>query len=666
MPVFTLGAEGQPAELIRSVPFDARQTLWYQSAVRNPLALSGFSAPFGPAGKTAGVVGADIWPIQITRFLQDLQIGRGTAVYVVDQRGFLVGSSSPQKLYSIVDGRLVRQRALQASDPLVRGMAALMKPRFGQDLSERSRINGQPYMLVSKMWNDPSGLAWQVVVATPEDNYLAAAKSTLRTSFLVVLLSFGATVLVSRSTAKLVSQPLQRLAAAADAMAKGDLDQRLASSRVDEVNDLTLSFNAMAGQLQRSYGDLEALQGYQASILESMPSGVITFSEEGVVRSVNAAGCRILGRGADHLLGCKISDLFAGETTWLASQLQEVLISAELRQFMDVELQLGDQLTSTNLTLQPLRDPRLGVIGTMLMVEDISEEKRIKGVMTRYMDPNVAEQLLRSGADALGGVETQVTVMFSDIQGFTALTEQLGARDTVRFLNEYFSWMVDCLREEGGMLDKFIGDAIMAVFGLPLAGTEDEDAAIRAAIAMQQRLGVENAARAQRQESPIVVRIGLHTDSAVSGNIGSPKRMDYTLVGDGVNLAARLESASKFYGTSVLVSDATLSRAHGAYSTREVDRLIVQGKSQSVLVHELLDFYSDHEFPHREEVLAHYSRGRRAYLVQDWDEAISAFEAALHLHPADLLSALYVERCRQLRDHSPGPDWDGVWRMTSK
>lgn len=133
--------------------------------------------------------------------------------------------------------------------------------------------------------------------------------------------------------------------------------------------------------------------------------------------------------------------------------------------------------------------------------------------MTRYMDPNIAEKLLRSGADALGGVETQVTVMFTDIQGFTALTEQMGARDTVRFLNDYFSWMVDCLRDEGGMLDKFMGDAIMAVFGLPLAGAEDEDAAIRATIAMQQRLGVENAARtaagiSDRGENWLAYRFG--------------------------------------------------------------------------------------------------------------------------------------------------------------
>lgn len=666
LPVFSLGDRGQALELIRTVPFDARQMVWYQNAVRNPLALSGFSVPFGAVGRPQGVAGADIWPIQITRFLQNLQIGRGAAVYVVDQRGFLVGSSSPQKLYSIVDGRLVRQRALQASDPLVRGMAVLMKPRFGTDVAERRQINGQAYMLVTKMWNDPSGLAWQVVVATPEDNYLAAAKSTLRTSFLVVLLSFGATVLVSRGTAKLVSQPLKRVADAADAMAKGELDQRIQGSRVDEVNDLTLSFNSMAGQLRQSYGDLEALKNYQESILESMPSGVITFSEEGVVRSANAAGCRILQRDVSNLLGCKAVELFDGANSWLATQLQEVLTSGDNRQLLDVELHLGDQRSSSNVTMHPLRDPRLGVIGTILMLEDISEEKRIKGTMARYMDPVIAEQLLRSGADSLGGVESRATVLFSDIRSFTSITEVLGAQGTVRFLNDYFTLMVDCLQQEGGMLDKFIGDAIMAVFGLPIAGDDDEDRAIRAAIAMQEVLGRFNLERQQRGEQPISIGIGLHTDAVVSGNIGSPKRMNYTVIGDGVNLASRLESACKFYGAKLLVSDATLQRAKGRYLSREADRVVVKGKSEPVLVHELLDFYTPSGFPERSLVLQRYNEGLSAYRNQRWDEALAALEAALLLHPSDRLSALYKERVLYLREHNPGPDWDGVCVMETK
>ena len=660
------GADGQPGEAIRSQSFDARQMLWYQRAVGNPEAISGFSVPFGSAKAPAGVAGADIWPIQITRFLQNLQIGKGAAVLVVDQQGFVVGSSSAQKLYGIEGGRLVRQRATEASDPLVRGMAQLVKPRFGQELAERRSINGSASMVVTRMWNDPSGIRWQVVVATPEDNYLAAAKNTLATSLVLVLMSFGVVVLVSRFTAKLVSSPLQQLAGAADAMAKGELDQRLSGSAIDEVNDLTLSFNGMAGQLRQSYGDLEASKNYQESILESMPSGVITFSESGLVRTANQASCRILGCELEQLVNRAATELFGGPNGWLALQLQEVQHSGESRQLLDTELALTEVTTSVNITLQPLQDPRLGTIGVILMLEDISEEKRIRGTMARYMDPLIAEQLLRSGSDTLGGVESMATVLFSDIRSFTSITEVLGAQGTVRFLNDYFTLMVDCLQQEGGMLDKFIGDAVMAVFGLPVAGDSDEDQAIRSAIAMQEVLGHFNTERQTRGEQPIGIGIGLHTDAVVSGNIGSPKRMNYTVIGDGVNLAARLESACKFYGAKLLVSDATLRRAKGRYVSREADQVVVKGKSEPVLVHELLDFSTEASFPNRDAVFARYGTGLQAYRQQQWAEAMGAFQAALALHPGDRLSALYLERCEHLQQNNPGPAWNGVWVMEGK
>ncbi len=661
-----VGAEGQSGEAIRSQSFDARQMLWYQRAIRNPEAISGFSMPFGSSKAPSGVAGADIWPVQITRFLQNLQIGKGAAVLVVDQQGFVVGSSSAQKLYAIQDGRLVRQRATEASDPLVRGMAQLMQPRFGQELAERRSINGNASMLVTRMWNDPSGIRWQVVVATPEDNYLAAAKQTLTTSLVLVLLSFGVVVLVSRTTAGLVSSPLQQLAGAADAMAKGELDQRLQGSAIDEVNDLTLSFNGMAGQLRQSYGDLEALKNYQESILESMPSGVITFTDAGLVRTANQAGCRILGCEAEQLIERPATELFAGRNGWLTTQLQEVQHSGESRQLLDTELALPGGTTSVNITLQPLQDPRLGTIGTILMLDDISEEKRIKGTMARYMDPLIAEQLLRSGADRLGGTESMATVLFSDIRSFTSITETLGAQGTVRFLNDYFTLMVDCLQQEGGMLDKFIGDAVMAVFGLPMATDNDEDRAIRSAIAMQEVLGRFNIERQTRGEQAIGIGIGLHTDAVVSGNIGSPKRMNYTVIGDGVNLAARLESACKFYGAKLLISDATLRRAKGRYVSREADQVVVKGKSEPVLVHELLDFSTEASFPNRTAVLARYGEGLQAYRQQQWAEAMGAFQAALALHPADRLSALYLERCGHLQHNNPGPNWNGVWVMEGK
>src|SRR5207245_9682981 len=185
--------------------------------------------------------------------------------------------------------------------------------------------------------------------------------------------------------------------------------------------------------------------------------------------------------------------------------------------------------------------------------------------LPRDRDPALAARVLAAGPQAggLGGNESVATVLFSDIRSFTPLAEQLGAHPTVTLLNDYFERMVDCISQQGGMLDKFIGDAIMASFGLPVPGEDDEDRALRAAVAMIRSLWAWNREREQRGEPSLDMGIGLNTDLVVAGNIGSPKRMDYTIIGDGVNVASRLESACKHYGARSLLSEPTHAKPKG-------------------------------------------------------------------------------------------------------
>jgi adenylate cyclase len=303
----------------------------------------------------------------------------------------------------------------------------------------------------------------------------------------------------------------------------------------------------------------------------------------------------------------------------------------------------------------------------MLMIEDISTEKRVKATMARYMDPTIAARMMESGdGGLLGGQSRLATVMFTDIRGFTPIAEQLGPQGTVAFLNEYFTLMVDVIAAEGGMLDKFIGDAIMAAFGLPAPHDDDEDRAVRAAIAMIaacQRFSGERTARGQL---PVDMGIGLHTDMVVSGNIGSAKRMDYTLIGDGVNLASRLESACKQYSARILISEATYGRLRGVYRVRDIDKVIVKGKTQPVGVFEVLDYHTPESFPQLMEVVNHFNDGVRLYRQRDFAAAIPRFENALARHPKDRLSDTYIARCRHMIDHPPPDDWAGVWTMTEK
>jgi len=305
-------------------------------------------------------------------------------------------------------------------------------------------------------------------------------------------------------------------------------------------------------------------------------------------------------------------------------------------------------------------------IGTMLMLEDVSNEKRMKSTMSRYMDPRLADQLMAGGDDVLGGKSATVTVLFADVRNFTGITEELGAHGTVKLLNEYFTIMVDCIQAQGGMLDKFIGDAIMAVFGLPMRQDDDEDRAVRATIAMINDLRGWNADRLAKGQRAIDIGIGLNTDNVVSGNIGSPRRMDYTIIGDGVNLASRLERACKQFGARILLSEMTYKRLKGSYRAREVDRVICQGKTEAISVYEILDYHTDETFPNLPEVLDYYKNGLLYYRKQQWEKASRSFGEALTLNPHDKLSHTYRDRIKYLQANPPKEDWDGVWIMHSK
>jgi adenylate cyclase len=344
------------------------------------------------------------------------------------------------------------------------------------------------------------------------------------------------------------------------------------------------------------------------------------------------------------------------------------MATSESRSLMDVDihagLDVGAEVVSVNVTAVPLRIETRDE-GTILLLENISNEKRVRSTMARYMDPALADRLVRSGEDILGGTSAVVSLLFSDIRGFTSLTEQLGPQATVSMLNEYFTLMVDCIQAEGGMLDKFIGDAIMAAFGLPTPASDDPDRAVRTAIAMIRSLREWNSVRTADGKPPIDMGIGVNTGAVVAGNIGSPKRMDFTMIGDGVNLAARLESACKQYDARILISDFTHRELNGVYRTREVDRVVVKGKTEPVAIHEVLDYHNNETFPNLMDVVNDFRDGIDHYRRGAWDTAIGSFQRCLQAHPGDSLSAIYIDRCELLRADPP-EHWDGIWVMTSK
>lgn len=414
------------------------------------------------------------------------------------------------------------------------------------------------------------------------------------------------------------------------------------------------------------FADVQAMKNYNEAMLESMSNGLITLDENERIATCNAAGLRILKARAEEVLHRPVAEFFTDGNAWVLEKLRQVAESGQQQTSMDAPLQVAGETLSVNFTVQPLLNADQKRIGSMFVIEDISSEKRIKSTMARYMDPGIADRMVAAGAEVLGGKNVECTVLFSDIRGFTTLTEQLGAQGTVALLNEYFTLMVECIQREEGMLDKFIGDAIMAAFGIPEGHADDADRAVRASIAMIRTLGEWNRQRQAEGKLPVNIGVGMNTDTVVSGNIGSKKRMDFTIIGDGVNLASRLESACKQYGTHILVSESTYKRLRGTYQARELDLVVVKGKTQPVAIYEILDYHTDETYPNLIDALGQFRNALTKYRQRKWQDATRLLNEVLALNPDDKAAKLYIERCRYFTDNPPGDDWDGVWVMESK
>ena len=423
------------------------------------------------------------------------------------------------------------------------------------------------------------------------------------------------------------------------------------------------------------FEDVSKERAYNHSMLTSMSNAVITIDADGVIITCNKAGLKILQVQSREILGNKAEEFFSEGRSLIAEKIKTCEETKNSDLIVDAEFQVGSagETVSANLSFLPLHnqdpDGRMDQVdehlGTLVMIEDISDEKRMKSTMSRYIDPGIADKLMSDGNDIMGGQETVATLLFSDVRGFTTITETLGAQGTVALLNEYFDIMVEAISEQGGMVDKFIGDAIMAGFGVPVAHDDDEDRAVRSAINMIKRLREWNVQREVDGKMAVDMGIGLNTDRVVSGNIGSSKRMDYTMIGDGVNLAARLESACKAYAARILISEFTHQNLKGTYQVRHIDEVIVKGKTEPVGVYEVLDFHTSDTFPNLMEVVGHFKEGRVHFVDGDWDKAINSFEKSLLANENDLLSTIYINRCAKLKDEDP-KDWDGVWKFDSK
>jgi adenylate cyclase len=414
------------------------------------------------------------------------------------------------------------------------------------------------------------------------------------------------------------------------------------------------------------FDEVLSVKNYNENILRSTSNGMVTLDSEDRVVTANEAALAILKMPAEEVVGTPAAALFAGENAWVLTSMSRMEQTGQREIAIDALLRFGGASVSVNLTAQPLFGPEGAPIGSMLVFEDITAETRVRATMARYMSSEVVEQVLAGGESELGGKTQTVSILFSDVRNFTGVSEALGARETVSLLNEYFGVMVEVVTRHGGILDKYIGDAIMALFGAPFAKPEDADHALAVGNGMLITLRELNGRRLAQGKPAIDIGVGIATGEVVLGNIGSPSRMEYTVIGDKVNLASRLEGANKYYHSKILLDETTVNALTNGHANclREIDLLRVKGKDRPVAVYESLGYLEPG--PMLEEAMDCFAGGLAAYRASDWERAIQRFAAALELRPDDEPSRMYIERCRHYREAPPPADWGGVWTMTEK
>jgi adenylate cyclase len=363
----------------------------------------------------------------------------------------------------------------------------------------------------------------------------------------------------------------------------------------DHDEELLNAFSAQAGvaiENSKLFQKTLEMRNYLQSILKAITNLVLTLDEEGYFLTSNRPVGALIGVNEQEMKELPYTSWLGQYNKHLADDISKVYAHPAEVQCNDYEfVRVVDEtksVVSMKYTVVPLLDFQGTQIGVVIIIEDITPQKKMMSTLSRYMSPALAEQVIKEGGDRLGGVHVTVSTLFIDIRNFTQMSENMDASEVVEMLNEYFSYMVNAIFEEDGVLDKYIGDAAMAVFGVPFRKDDDAIRACRAGLSMLKNLKKFNTIRTAAGHDAINVGIGINTGKVVSGNVGSEKRLEYTVIGDGVNVASRIEGVTKYYGLKILITEFTYAEVRGKFVVREIDSIKVVGKSKPVTIYELL------------------------------------------------------------------------------
>lgn len=508
----------------------------------------------------------------------------------------------------------------------VRVLRMLVEAALADDFGETSsiqRLAGDPYQLAVVPLLTPEPSAWIVIGFGVGDALAGALKEQTGTEVSLLRRAGGApgawtafaTTLCPASRRSL-ERGLSQEPVGAQRMLNLDLD---GEAYISSVLPLEGGFPLLA-VLQRSLA--EALQPFlrlRAMLLAIFGVGIVlSLASSGLLASSVTRPVAALARGARRI--------------GLGDYSDPVRVSRRD--------ELGDLADAFNA-----------------MMKGLAERDQVRDLLGRVVAPEIAEELLAKEIE-LGGEEREVTVLFADVRGFTALAEREDPQRLVRILNTFLTALSAAIEAQGGVVEEYMGDGAKAIFGAPITHPEDAPRAVRAALALQASMPEVDAGVRALGGAPLQIGIGINTGEAVAGKMGSLSRLKYTVVGDSVNVASRLEGLTRHYGVKIVVSETTRARCPDLVF-RELDRVRVKGRDGPLVIFEPLGATEDLDVPTRARLERHHEALARLR-ARDWEGARDGFARLLAVEPASVLYRFYLERIERLRAEPPGPDWDGT------
>ena len=342
---------------------------------------------------------------------------------------------------------------------------------------------------------------------------------------------------------------------------------------------------AVAMDNAKLFKEISQAKQFNESILGSIATGVVTLDTLGEFDSINQAGLKIIKKEKEQVIGNHYMYLFEKDQE-IVDLIQGAELENKIKSEQNVSLRSVSDDVVINLSVAPRLSPKGETQGLVMAIEDITDVSKVRNTFKRYVSKQVVDELLEDDAKLnLGGEEREVTILFTDIRGFTSMSEKMKPESVVSTLNEYFSDMIDIVFKYNGTLDKIIGDELMIVYGAPISSEDDTERAVLTAIEMQNQIEKLNETRKKRKESPIKVGVGINRGLVVSGNIGSRDMMDYTVIGDTVNLGARLCSAAG--PDEIFVSESVFQETKNKFPYKKLEPIKVKGKEKKVNVYEI-------------------------------------------------------------------------------